>query len=115
METTTDTTPEETPTPAPEAQEAKDPSDLGKLTPEEQTSLMKIKQESAQYLAKIVEFEVMKARLLGKLDQMDKEMQTIMDSISKRLNVDPGQQWAAMHDGTIRLVQAPGGGQTQQG
>lgn len=114
MDTTTETTPDTkaAPATAPE-QAAKDPLDLGKLTPEEQGSLMKIKQESAQYLAKIGEFEVMKARLLGKLDQMDKEGQTIMDSISKRLGLDAGQQWVAMQDGSIRLVEPPGAGQTQ--
>jgi mannose-6-phosphate isomerase class I len=105
METTTETT-----VPEPET---KDPLDLGKLTPEEQGSLMKIKGDSAQYLVKIGEFEVMKARLLGKLDQMDKEGQAIMDSISKRLGLDPGQQWVAMQDGAIRLVEPPGTSQAQ--
>ena len=114
METTTETTPEATaaPTSSPEAQ--KDPTDLGTLTPEEQSALIKIKQDSQQYLAKIGEFEVMKARLLGKLDQMDKEGQAIMDSISKRLNLNPGQQWAAQLDGTIRLVTPPNQGQAQE-
>ena len=111
METTTETTVPES-APAPE-QAVKDPLDLGKLTPEEQGSLMKIKGDSAQYLVKIGEFEVMKARLLGKLDQMDKEGQAIMDSISRRLGLDPGQQWVAMQDGAIRLVEPPGTSQAQ--
>jgi hypothetical protein len=107
METTT-----ETPTETPVTEEAaKDPNDLGKLTPEEQGALLKIKAESAQYLAKIGEFEVMKARLLHKLNQMDAEGQAIMGAISTRLGLTEGQQWAAHQDGTLHLINAPGGGQ----
>jgi hypothetical protein len=114
METPTEDTPTNAAAAAPPPEAEKDPSDLGRLTPEEQGALVKIKQDSAQYLAKIGEFEVMKARILGKLDQMDKEGQSIMDSISKRLGLNPGQQWAAQLDGTIRLVTPPGPGQAQQ-
>jgi hypothetical protein len=106
METTT-----ETPTETPVTEEAaKDPNDLGKLTPEEQGALLKIKGESAQYLAKIGEFEVMKARLLHKLNQMDGEGQAIMGAISARLGLTEGQQWVALQDGTLRLVDQPEGG-----
>jgi len=84
--------------------------DIGRLTPEEQQLLTKLKQDSAQYLNKIGEFEVMKARLLGKLDEMDKEGQEVMDAISKRLGLQPGQQWVAMLDGSIRLVAPPNQG-----
>jgi len=114
METTTETT--DTPTPEPEVQEAaaseeaKDPNDLGKMTPEEQGAILKIKQESQQYLAKLGEFDVMKARLLKKLEEMDAEGQAIMGAISQRLGLKEGEQWVAHQDGTIRRVPAPGGG-----
>jgi len=117
METPTETT--ETPTPAPEVPQeavseeaAKDPNDLGKMTPEEQGAILQIKQDSQQYLAKLGEFDVMKARLLKKLEAMDAEGQAIMGAISQRLGLKEGEQWAAHQDGTIRLIQQPGGGPT---
>jgi hypothetical protein len=93
--------------------ETKDPSELGKLTPEEQQTLTRLKQDTAQYLNKIGEFEVMKARLMNKLEAMEQEGQGVMEAISKRLGLEPGKQWVAMLDGTIRLVSPPGEGQTQ--
>jgi len=104
METTTETTETPTTTEAP-----KDPTDLGKMTPEEQTAILKLKQESQGYLAKIGEFEVMKARLLNKLESLDAEGQAILGAISQRLGLKAGEQWAAQQDGTIRLIQQGGG------
>lgn len=108
MEPTTETP--ETPTPETEAQ--KDPTDLGKMTPEEQGAILKIKQDSQQYLAKLGEFDVMKARILKKLESMDQEGQAIMGAISQRLGLKEGEQWAATQDGTIRLITPGGGGPT---
>ena len=87
--------------------EEKNTNEIGKLTPEEQQTLTKLKQDTAQYLNKIGEFEVMKARIMNKLESMEQEGQSIMDAISKRLGLNPGQQWVAMLDGTVQLVAAP--------
>ena len=103
----------ETPTAA-EAQ-AQIPGVLGKLTPEEQQALMAIKQQSQQLLAKVGEHEILKMRVLAKLDELDEQGQGHINAISKRFNLDSGQQWVALQDGTVRLVNPPQAGQTQGG
>lgn len=95
-ETDTET---ETPDLAPNLKE------LGRLTTEEQQILVQLKHETAQYLNKIGEFEVMKARCLVKLDELESKGQQIMASISTRLELDPGVQWVTLMDGSIRLVE----------
>jgi len=104
--------PEAPATPAAEA-EAQIPGALGKLTPEEQQALLSIKQQSHQLLAKVGEHEILKMRVLAKLDELDEQGQTYINAVSQRLNLEPGQQWVALQDGTIRLVNPPNAGQTQ--
>jgi hypothetical protein len=119
---TTETTPE-TAAPAaaaPEAPEATEaqaeiPGVLGKLTPEEQQALMTIKQQSQQLLAKVGEHEVLKMRVLAKLDELDEQGQGHINAISKRFGLEGGQQWVALQDGTVRVVNPPQAGQTQGG
>lgn len=97
----------ETQAQAPEAPE-EDPNSLGKLTPEEQAALMLIRQQTQQLLAKVGEHEVLKQRLLAKLDELDQQGQGHINGISKRIGVEDGRQWVALQDGTIRLVNNPG-------
>jgi hypothetical protein len=122
---TENTTPENTETtpapeaaaaPTPEAQAAAQvPGVLGKLTPEEQQALLLIRQESQQLLAKVGEHEVLKGRLLAKLDELDEKGQGHINAISKRFNLEDGQQWVALQDGTVRLVNPPQASQAQGG
>lgn len=102
----TDAPPPEAPEPttAEAEQPAEDPNALGKLSPEEQTALMMIRQQSQQLLAKVGEHEVLKQRLLARLDELDKQGQDHINGVSKRLGIEDGQQWVALQDGTIRLV-----------
>jgi len=105
----------ETPeTPAAEAQ-AQMPGVLGKLTPEEQQALMSIKQQSQQLLAKVGEHEVLKMRVIAKLDELDEQGQGHINAISKRFGLEGGTQWVALQDGTVRLVNPPQAGQAQGG
>jgi len=122
METTENTT--DTPTPdAPQASPPADvqaetpevPGSIGKLTPEEQQALVRIRQESQQLLAKIGEHEVLKMRLLARVDELDEQGQQHINTISKRIGITDGQQWVALQDGSIRLVNAPAPGQNGEG
>lgn len=82
-------------------------NEIGKLTPEELQKLTAFKHDTAQYLQKLGEFEVMKARILVRLDQMEQEGQAVMAEVAKRLNLSPGQQWQATLDGTICVSPLP--------
>jgi hypothetical protein len=93
------------------ANETTNTQEIGKLTPEEQQKLMSLKHDTTQYLNKLGEFEVMKARILNKLDLMEGEGQAVMSAISKRLGLEPGQQWVAMLDGSIQLVSSSSEGE----
>lgn len=130
METEQDTTSNTDaapPTPAPEAAaeatpetpqaeaQAQIPGVLGKLTPEEQQALMAIKQQSQQLLAKVGEHEVLKMRVIAKLDELDEQGQGHINAISKRFGLEGGTQWVALQDGTVRLVNPPQAGQAQGG
>jgi len=108
-ETTNETPTEATPeTPSVPEEPPQDPSNLGKLTPEEQSALLNIRQQSQQLLAKIGEHELLKARLLSRLEDLDAQGQEHINGISKRLGIEEGQQWVALQDGTIRLVNSGG-------
>jgi hypothetical protein len=82
------------------------PNQIGQLTPDEQSHLLEIRQESQRHLAKIGEYEVLKKRLLDRVDTLDRQGQDAINAISKRLGVQDGQQWVALQDGTIQLVNA---------
>lgn len=112
--TTTDAPPPEAPAPT-SAEVPEIPGTIGKLTPEEQQALMQIRQESQQLLAKVGEHEVLKMRLLARIDELDQKGQDHINTISQRLGITDGQQWVALQDGTIRLVNAPGSGQNGEG
>jgi hypothetical protein len=77
---------------------------IGQLTPDEQRHLLDIRQESQRHLAKIGEYEVLKSRLISRVNILDQQGQDAINAISKRLNLEDGQQWVALQDGTIRLV-----------
>lgn len=91
------------------------PGSIGKLTPEEQQALVKIRQETQQLLAKIGEHEVLKMRLLARVDDLDQQGQEHINTISQRIGITDGQQWVALQDGTIRLVNPPASGQNGEG
>lgn len=91
------------------------PGMLGKLTPEEQGALVAIRQESQQLLAKVGEHEVLKTRILAKLDELDEKGQGLINQISQRFGLEAGQQWVALQDGTVRLVNPPAAGQNGEG
>jgi hypothetical protein len=105
IETTTETTTE-----APS-----DPSILGRLTPEEQGAMTRIRAESQQLLAKCGEHELLKLRIVARVEELDDEGQKIIAGITKRLGLPDGVQWHGLQDGTIRLVNRPGTAQIQEG
>lgn len=86
-----------------------DDGTLGKLTPEEQSAMLGIRQQSQQLLAKIGEYELLKQRLLNRLNELDEQGQQYINAVSQRLGIKDGQQWVALQDGTIRLVNNSGG------
>jgi hypothetical protein len=118
METETTTT-EIVPTaePIPTAEEAAPAAApktdvIGRLTPEEHQNLMSVREESQKLLQKLGEYEVLKARVLHRVEELDGVGQGYIDAISQRLNIAPGQQWIAVADGTVRVVNpapTPGG------
>lgn len=88
------------------------PEVAGRLTPEEHGKLSEIRAESQKLLQKLGEYEVLKARVLRRVDELDAIGQGYIDEISQRLNIPAGQQWVALADGTVRLVNpapVPGG------
>lgn len=88
------------------------PGVLGRLTPEEHQSLMAVREESQKLMQKIGEHEILKTRILRRLEELDGIGQNHIDAISQRLNIAPGQQWVAVADGTVRLINpapTPGG------
>jgi hypothetical protein len=99
----------ETPSSASEADVAPPslPGVAGRLTPEEQQKLMQVRDESRTLLQKIGEFEVQKARIMARLEQLEGDGQEAINAISRRLSIPDGQQWVALQDGTIRLVNQP--------
>jgi hypothetical protein len=112
-----ETTPETAPETAPETTEEPkaDPSVIGRLSPEEQAAMMKIRSESQQLLAKVGEHELLKLRIMQRIEELDEQGQGIINSISQRLGLEDGQQWVGLQDGTIRLVNKPDGAQNQGG
>lgn len=107
--------------PAPEAssqgQEAPAPTDdsVGKLTPEEQGELMKIRGESQQLLAKIGEHVILGLRVASRIEELDARGQEIINAVSARLGLKEGQTWVGLQDGTIKVVNSNQGGQNQGG
>lgn len=110
-ETTTETPQDE----APQAEAPSDPSVIGRLTPEEQGAMMRIRAESQQLLAKCGEHELLKLRIMARIEELDDEGQKIIAGITKRLGLPDGAQWHGLQDGTIRLVSKPVAAQTQEG
>ena len=92
---------------------AADSSVIGRLTPEEQQGMMQIKSESQQLLAKVGEYELMKLRVMARLEELDERGQSMIGAVTKRLGLEDGQQWIGMQDGSIRLVQPPGAPQEE--
>lgn len=90
------------------AETPEDDGALGKLTPEEQAAMLGIRQQSQQLLAKIGEHELLKQRLLNRLNELDTQGQEYINAVSQRLGIQDGQQWVALQDGTIRLVNSGG-------
>lgn len=100
-------------TPSPEVTDETSSSDVvstgqtdfvGRLTPEEEARLREIRGESQQLLQKVGEHEVLKMRLLQRLDVLDGDGQELINAISRRIGVPPGQQWVALADGSIRVI-----------
>lgn len=82
-----------------------DPSVLGRLTPDEQNGMLRIRMESQQLLAKVGEHELLKLRIMARIEELDNQGQEIMASVTKRLGLPPGAPWSATQDGSIRLLQ----------
>lgn len=84
------------------------PGLIGRLTPEEETRLRALREETAKLLQKIGEHEVLKARLLARVAELEQEGQGHVNSISRRLNVPEGQQWVCRNDGMVLLISPQG-------
>lgn len=95
--------------PAPDSP-PEDANDLGRLTPEEHQSLMQIRAQTQQLLAKVGEYDFLKARILGRVEELDAQGQQIINGVSARLGLEEGQTWVGLQDGRIRLVEQNGGG-----
>jgi hypothetical protein len=100
--------------PAPAAEVA-DLQDLGRLTPEEHQMLMRIRGESQQLLAKVGEHELLKSRILNRVEELDAQGQQIINAVSQRLGLQEGQSWVGLQDGRIRLVDQNQNGQNKGG
>lgn len=106
MEPVTDTPETAAPTASPDAELASQsvPGSVGRLTPEEHQTLMRIRDESRMLMQKIGEFEIQKARVMHRIEELDAQGQEVINSVSHRVGIADGQQWIALADGTIRLV-----------
>jgi hypothetical protein len=117
-ENSTETPATETAAQAPEAaavtENPADPSIIGRLTPEEQNAMMRIRAESQQLLAKVGEHEILKLRILARVEELDDQGQSIISGVTKRLGLPEGTPWHGLQDGTIRLVNKPVPAQTQE-
>jgi hypothetical protein len=93
----------------------RDPQDLGRLTPEEHQTLMRIRAESQQLLAKVGEHELLKQRILSRVEVLDGQGQEVINAVSQRLGLKDGQTWVGLQDGRIRLVDQNQNGQNRGG
>lgn len=100
---------------APAEKPPTDPSVIGRLTPEEQGAMMRIRAESQQLLAKAGEHDLLKLRIMARIEELDEQGQKIISSITERLGLPEGTPWQGLQDGSIRLVNKPEEGQTQGG
>lgn len=104
MEPVTDTADSAAPTASPEdAATPSVPGSAGRLTPEEHQKCMSIRDESRMLMQKIGELEIQKARIMQRVDVLDAEGQEVLASIARRVGITD-QQWVALADGTIRIV-----------
>jgi len=103
----------ETEAPETKAETPEDPSIIGRLTPEEQNAMMRIRAESQQLLSKVGEHELLKLRIMARVEELDEQGQKIIADITKRLGLPEGSPWHGMQDGSIRLVNRPETDQTQ--
>jgi hypothetical protein len=77
---------------------------IGQLTDEEKSKLGELKNQSAAMVQKVGEHEVLKLRLVGRIEDLESQGQELLASISRRLDLEPGTQWVATPDGGVVLV-----------
>ena len=114
-----DPPPDQGPPPTPEDAPERppvDPSILGPLLPAELQTLMGMQQRLNGVATEIGHLEVRKAKLLGTVEQIEKQVQEGMEGVSERLQIPKGTVWTVGQDGMARLVPqnqimggAPGG------
>lgn len=109
MESETIETTPETSAPTP-TEPPPPPGMIGRLTPEEEQRLKAIREETHRLLQKIGEYELLKQRVLNRVNELDTEGQMHINSISQRLNIPNGQQWVARNDGMVLLISPQGEG-----
>jgi len=96
------------------------PMILGPLLPAEMQTLMGMQRQLNTAATEIGHLEIRKAKLLGTVDQIEKQVQEGMEGVSERLGITKGIVWTVGQDGMARLVpqqnpmgpgSPPGGGQ----
>lgn len=85
-----------------------DPSIMGHLDPQELSKLSALRHRGTQITLEIGNIEVRKARLLGALQEAEKEAQRVLNEAAKRMSIPDGQLYQVASDGVVRL--SPAGG-----
>ena len=85
------------------------PSELDRrLTDEESRTLADLRRQGNDVIFQIGHHEVQKARLLGRLQQIEAEAQGVLDQVGQRLGIPDGTAWTVLPDGSVQVL--PGGG-----
>lgn len=82
---------------------------IGKLTDDEQKQLTETRQVAEDIKNKLFQLGYQQFRLYQYLSAQEEKTQAVIDAITQRLNLAPGQEWVALADGSIRLVNKPNG------
>ena len=85
-----------------------DPSVVGELTKEEKAHVEAIQREGERIKSAIGEAEIRKARLLGKMSELEAAGQSFLQSVGKRLGIPDGAAWQILPDGKVMTITPPG-------
>lgn len=92
-----------------EQAEPVDPSIVGSMEQNEVAQLTSLQNQSMNIQTQIGGLEVRKAQMLGMMQQIKDQGQSILDGAAQRLGIKPGEQWSVGPDGVVRRGPAPGG------
>lgn len=90
-----------------EQSEPVDPSIIGNLTDQEMAGIQSLQGQSMNLQTQIGGLEVRKAHMLGMMQQLKDQGQSILDGAAGRLGIKPGEQWSVGPDGVVRRAPKP--------